>query len=75
MGQRSGQGKGQQSRRLTPGTVLAISMAEDNFQSICKVAVVAQRPYTEGLEKEPPEIDIFWGGSVDAIFDPARDSA
>ena len=61
--------KWQQSRRLLPGSVVAISTAEDNFRSICKIAAVAQRPYAGGLDCNPPEIDIFWADPRDAVFD------
>lgn len=60
------------SRRLTPGTVVAISTAKDNFNSICKIAIVAQRPFVSGLDMNPPEIDIFWARPDDAVFDPSE---
>lgn len=59
-----------QSRRFTPGTILAISTAEDKFQTICKIAVVAQRPYKDGLDQNPPLVDLLWADPNDAVFDP-----
>ncbi len=43
--------KWQQSRRLMPGTAVALSLATDNFQTMCKIATVAQRLYAGGLDK------------------------
>jgi len=63
----------QQSRRLTPGTLLAISTARDNFKRICKIATVSQRPFEGGLELNPPRIDISWARSEDAVFDPQEE--
>ncbi|KAL8345942.1 hypothetical protein RB598_000049 [Gaeumannomyces tritici] len=59
-----------QSRRFTPGTILAISTAEDKFQTICKIAVVAQRPYKDGLDQNPPLVDLLWADPNEAVFDP-----
>ncbi|TPX11388.1 uncharacterized protein E0L32_001206 [Thyridium curvatum] len=59
-----------QSRRLTPGTVVAVTTAKDKFRSICKVATVTQRPFTGGLDQTPPEVDISWANIADAVFDP-----
>lgn len=59
-----------QSKRLMPGTLVAISTKNDNFRSICMVATVAQRPYRDGLEKNPPEIDIVWANPDQSVIDP-----
>jgi len=56
-----------------PGTAVALSLATDNFQTVCKIATVAQRPYAGGLDKNPPEIDIFWADTEDAVFDPGQE--
>lgn len=61
--------KWQQSKRLTPGTLVALSPVSDGFQTICKVAVVAQRPMLGGLDQNPPEIDLFWADLDDAVVD------
>ena len=65
--------KWQQSRRLTPGTIVAVTTAGDDFQSVCKVGVVAQRPFVGGLDQNPPEIDIFWADPDDAVVDPLEE--
>jgi helicase required for RNAi-mediated heterochromatin assembly 1 len=56
-----------------PGTLVAISPKSDNFRTICLVATVAQRPYREGLDKNPPEIDIVWADVNQSIIDPDMD--
>jgi helicase required for RNAi-mediated heterochromatin assembly 1 len=60
-----------QSKRLVQGSMVAITTQRDNFQSICKVAVIAARPL-EGLEQNPPQIDIFWGDDKHTVFDPSE---
>lgn len=60
----------QQSPRLTPGTIVAISTAADQFNTICKIASVAQRPYKDGLDQNPPQVDIIWAKASDAVVDP-----
>ncbi|KKY34264.1 suppressor of ascus dominance 3 [Diaporthe ampelina] len=57
-----------QAKRLTPGRIVALS--SDNFQSDCRVAIVAQRPIEGGLDQNPPTVDIIWGGAEEAIVDP-----
>ena len=59
----------QQSKRLVAGTIVALSPHSDAFASICKICIVADRPI-EGLEQNPPQIDLFWGDIDDAAFDP-----
>jgi helicase required for RNAi-mediated heterochromatin assembly 1 len=61
----------EQSDRLKQGTIVALTTHRDLFNTICKVAVVAARPL-DGLKKDPPEVDIFWGDPNDAEFDPAE---
>jgi hypothetical protein len=60
-----------QSERLKQGTIVALTPHRDMFEKICKVAVVAARPL-DGLEQDPPQVDIFWGDPDDAVFDPAE---
>ena len=62
--------KWRQSRRLIPGTIVAISTMADNFKTICKIATIAQRPYRDGLDQDPPVIDLLWADPRDAVFDP-----
>lgn len=51
---------------------MALSPQRDAFASICKVGVIASRPYEGGLDRNPPQVDLFWGDSEDAAFDPAE---
>jgi helicase required for RNAi-mediated heterochromatin assembly 1 len=60
-----------QSKRLVQGSMVAITTQRDNFHSVCKIAVIAARPL-EGLEQNPPQIDIFWGDDKDTVFDPSE---
>lgn len=62
--------KWQQSRRLTPGTLVAISTAADQFRNVCMIATVAQRPYMDGLDQRPPLVDIVWADPSQAVVDP-----
>ncbi|EAA29919.2 suppressor of ascus dominance 3 [Neurospora crassa] len=57
------------SGRLKPGSLLALTTKADKFKTICKVAVVAQRPYLLGLDQTPPLVDLMWGNPEDAVFD------
>lgn len=57
-----------QAKRLTPGRVVALS--SDNFQSDCRVAIIAQRPIEGGLDQNPPTVDIIWGSAEQAVVDP-----
>ncbi|PQE15630.1 DEAD box helicase protein [Rutstroemia sp. NJR-2017a BBW] len=62
----------QQSSRLTPGSLVALSTSTDLFRSICKVGIVAARPIEGGLDRNPPTIDIFWGDVEDATLNPTE---
>ncbi|KAL3473877.1 P-loop containing nucleoside triphosphate hydrolase protein [Aspergillus californicus] len=57
------------SKRLVSGSVVALSPANDAFQTICAIAIIAARPL-EGVKKHPPEVDIFFANPADADFDP-----
>ncbi|KAL4920881.1 P-loop containing nucleoside triphosphate hydrolase protein [Aspergillus aurantiobrunneus] len=57
------------SKRLVSGSVVALSPADDAFQSKCVIAVVAARPL-EGVKLFPPEVDLFFANPDDADFDP-----
>ncbi|KAI1879798.1 hypothetical protein JX265_001419 [Neoarthrinium moseri] len=61
------------TRRLTPGTIVAISTAADNFETICKPAVIADRSIRDGLDKKPPTIQILWSDISDAVIDPNQE--
>lgn len=62
----------EQSKRLLTGAVLALTPAKDMFASICRIAIVAARPLA-GLEQNPPEIDIFFGGADEFEIDPQQE--
>ncbi|CAD6587978.1 MAG: hypothetical protein ASARMPRED_003367 [Alectoria sarmentosa] len=62
----------EQSKRLLTGAVLALTPAKDMFASVCRVAIVAARPLA-GLEQNPPEIDIFFGGADEFEIDPQQE--
>ncbi|KAK3363226.1 P-loop containing nucleoside triphosphate hydrolase protein, partial [Lasiosphaeria hispida] len=61
----------QQSKRLMPGKVVALSPKADGFRRHCLVATVAQRPYRDGLDQDPPLVDLIWAKSTEAVFDPS----
>ena len=62
-----------QTRRLTTGSLVAISTAEDGFKSICMPAIVADHQIKDGLDQKPPTIQIFWANTNDAILDPTTE--
>ncbi|KAL4808756.1 P-loop containing nucleoside triphosphate hydrolase protein [Aspergillus unguis] len=57
------------SKRLVSGSVVALSPADDAFQTKCVIAIIAARPL-EGVQALPPEVDIFFANPADANFDP-----
>lgn len=59
-----------QSKRLQPGKVVALSPKSDGFKTICKIATIAQRPYRDGLDQNPPLVDLQWADPKDAVLDP-----
>ncbi|KAF3479697.1 helicase required for RNAi-mediated heterochromatin assembly 1 [Arthroderma uncinatum] len=56
------------SKRLMTGNIVALSPANDAFQTKCIVATIAARPL-DGLKASPPEIDLFFARPEDAEFD------
>ena len=62
----------QASKRLVSGTLVALSPADDNFESKCIVALVAARALV-GLELSPPQIDIFFCRPEDIQIDPQQE--
>ncbi|OQE40164.1 hypothetical protein PENCOP_c006G01589 [Penicillium coprophilum] len=60
------------SNRLNPGTLVAITPKENAFMTKCVVAIVACR-LLEGVEKDPPEIDIFLASPEDIEIDPQQE--
>jgi len=62
-----------QSKRLMPGKLVALTTKADGFKTICKVATVAQRPYRDGLDQDPPLVDLVWVDEADAVLDPSEE--
>ncbi|KAJ5517953.1 hypothetical protein N7453_000375 [Penicillium expansum] len=60
------------SNRLNPGAVVALSPKNNAFSSKCVVAVVACR-LLEGVEKDPPEVDLFLASPDDIEVDPQQE--
>lgn len=61
----------EQSKRLITGTLVALSPADDAFQTTCVLATVAARPQS-ALDQNPPEIDLFFARPEDAEIDPMK---
>lgn len=57
------------SKRLTSGTLVAMTPTQDSFKTRCILATVAARPL-ENLENDDPEIDIFFSNQNDQEVDP-----
>ncbi|KAI9737771.1 MAG: hypothetical protein M1834_009139 [Cirrosporium novae-zelandiae] len=62
----------EQSKRLKTGTILAMTPTDDMFQKTCRVVTVAARPL-QGLQQNPPEVDIFFSGPEEIEMDPQKD--
>lgn len=62
----------EQSKRLITGSLVVLTPAADMFQSKAIVATVAARPL-EGLNLNPPEIDLFIARAEDLQIDPATE--
>lgn len=60
------------SKRLITGNMVALSPADDAFQSKCVLAIVAARPL-EQLKGDVPEVDIYFARPEDADFDPQKE--
>lgn len=60
------------SSRLIPGTLVALSPADDCFQTKCVVATVAARPL-EKVIAYPPEVDIYFANVDDIEIDPQKE--
>lgn len=52
--------------------MVALSPVSDMFEKVCKIAIVAARPIFEGLDQNPPMIELYWGDHNDAVFDPVE---
>ena len=62
----------EQSKRLTSGSIVALTPANDMFRKICRVAVVAARPLV-GLKLNPPSIDLFFRAIDEFEIDPQQE--
>lgn len=61
-----------QSKRLMQGSLLAMTPANDNFQNKVVAVTVAARPLSL-LEKDPPEIDLYFARPEEIEIDPATE--
>ncbi|KAI0890826.1 P-loop containing nucleoside triphosphate hydrolase protein [Annulohypoxylon nitens] len=61
------------TRRLTVGTLVAISTAKDGFKTICMPAVISDHRIRDGLDQNPPTIHFQWTNLGDAIMDPNQE--
>ncbi|KAI9777061.1 MAG: hypothetical protein M1839_009112 [Geoglossum umbratile] len=59
----------QQSKRLLPGTLVALAPADEGFTKSCIVATIAARPLA-GVEQNPAEVDIFFANPEDVQINP-----
>lgn len=59
-----------QTRRLTVGTLVAISTVSDGFKTICMPAVISDHRIRDGLDQNPPTIHFQWANLDDAVIDP-----
>lgn len=62
-----------QTRRLTPGTLVALSTAKDRFRTLCIPAVIADRVQRDGQDPGPPTVQLFWADIEDAVMDPSME--
>lgn len=60
------------SKRLTQGTIVALTTLDDAFHNICKIAIIAARPYLGGLDQNPPTVDLFWASMDDFVVDSVQ---
>jgi helicase required for RNAi-mediated heterochromatin assembly 1 len=60
----------EQSKRLTTGSLVVLTPANDMFKKKTVVATVAARPLS-ALEQDPPEVDLFIARAEELEIDPA----
>lgn len=60
------------SDRLRPGTLVALTPANDMFNQKCLVATIASRKL-ENVLKNPPEVDIYLASYTDVDPDPQKE--
>ncbi|KAF2858937.1 P-loop containing nucleoside triphosphate hydrolase protein [Piedraia hortae CBS 480.64] len=62
----------EQSKRLTTGSLVVLTPANDMFKTTAIVATVAARPLT-GVQSNPPEVDLFIANDDELEIDPAKE--
>ncbi|KAK6392349.1 hypothetical protein LTR65_003805 [Meristemomyces frigidus] len=62
----------EQSKRLISGSLVVLTPADDAFKTKAIVATVAARPL-QGLQQNPPEIDLFITRPEEMELDPAME--
>lgn len=62
-----------QTRRLTVGTLVALSPASDGFKTICMPAIISDHRIRDGLDQSPPTIHFQWANPQDAVMDPTQE--
>ena len=62
----------QASKRLVSGTLVALSPVDDHFETKTVIALVAARSL-QGVQCNPPEIDIFFSRPEDTQVDPQQE--
>ena len=62
----------EQSKRLTSGTIVALTHAHDKFDKVCKIAVVAARPLIP-LYQDPPTVELFFNSTDELELDPLQE--
>lgn len=62
----------EQSKRLTSGSIVALTHANDKFDTICKIAVVAARPLVF-LYTDPPTVELYFNSVDELELDPQQE--
>lgn len=62
----------EQSKRLITGSLVALTPANDMFDTKAIIATIAARPL-EGLQQNPPEVDLFFARADDIEIDPTQE--
>ncbi|KAK3719925.1 hypothetical protein LTR37_004048 [Vermiconidia calcicola] len=63
----------EQSKRLITGGLVVLTPMHDMFKSTAIVATVAARPIEGGLDRNPPEIDLYIARAGEQEIDPAKE--
>ncbi|KAI9872611.1 MAG: hypothetical protein M1823_008128, partial [Watsoniomyces obsoletus] len=62
----------QSSKRLVSGTLVALTPADNKFETKCIIALVAARPLA-GVQLMPSEVDLFFCRTEDIHIDPQQE--